>query len=72
MRENGDLLDITEVGGYELRYRKTSDSEFTYITIGDAWKNYYNFSWLDGTYVFQVAAFDTSGLYSNFVDIQPL
>lgn len=71
LRENGNILDITELGGYELRYRKTTDSVFTYININDAWKNYYNFTWLDGTYIFQVAAFDTNGLYSNFVDIKP-
>lgn len=71
LRENGNPLDITEVGGYEFRYRKTSDSAFTYVTIKDAWKNYHNFTWLEGTYVFQIAAFDTNGLYSNFVDIKP-
>ncbi|GGY84768.1 hypothetical protein GCM10011613_32250 [Cellvibrio zantedeschiae] len=71
LRENGNNLDITEVGGYELRYRKLTDVAYTYVTINDAWKNYYNFSWLAGTYVFQVAAFDKNGLYSNFVDIAP-
>ncbi len=71
LRENGIALDITEIGGYEFRYRKSTDNIYTYVTINDAWTNYYNFSWLEGTYIFQIAAFDKNGLYSNFVDLAP-
>jgi hypothetical protein len=71
LRENGSTLDITEVGGYELRYRKVADNTYTYVTINDAWTNTYNFAWLEGTYLFQIAAFDKNGLYSNFIDIAP-
>jgi hypothetical protein len=71
LRENGNPLDITEVGGYELRYRKVTDINFIYVTVNDAWKNYYNFTWLEGTFVFQIAAFDKNGNYSSFVDIAP-
>lgn len=71
LRENGNTLDITEIGGYELRYRKVTDTDFTYVMINDAWKNSYNFSWLEGDFVFQIAAFDTNGNYSNFVDLTP-
>jgi hypothetical protein len=71
LRENGDYLDVTELGGYAFRYKKTTDNTFNYVTIGDAWTNYQNFAWLEGTYVFQVAAFDKNGLYSSFVDIAP-
>lgn len=70
-RENGNVLDITEVGGYELRYRKVADNAYTYVTINDAWTNTYNFAWLEGAYVFQIAAFDKNGLYSNFVNLAP-
>jgi hypothetical protein len=70
-RENGDVLDITEVGGYELRYRKVADNAYTYVTINDAWTNTYNFAWLEGNYVFQIAAFDKNGMYSGFVDLIP-
>jgi hypothetical protein len=71
LRQNGNGLNITEIGGYELRYRKTTDRAYTYITINDAWQNYYNFTWLDGTYIFEIAAFDKNGLYSTFVDLTP-
>ncbi|GGY81120.1 hypothetical protein GCM10011613_27720 [Cellvibrio zantedeschiae] len=70
-RENGNLLDITEVGGYEIRYKLASAASYTYITINDAWTSQYNFTWLEGDYIFQIAAFDKNGIYSNFVDIRP-
>ena len=68
-RLDGTVLDISEVGGYEIRYKKVSDANFTYVSINDAYTNQYNFSWLEGNYVFQIAAFDKNGVYSNFVDI---
>lgn len=70
-RENGNFLDITELAGYEIRYRLTTANQFTYVTINDAWVDQYNFPWLEGNYVFQIAAFDKNGVYSNFVDIYP-
>lgn len=71
VRENGDYLDITELGGYELRYRLATVPQYTYVTINDPWINYQNFPWLVGNYVFQIAAFDKNGVYSNFVNITP-
>lgn len=69
VRENGKGLDITEVGGYKIRYKLSSAANFTYITINDAWTNFYNFSWLEGNYIFEIAAFDKSGRHSDYVDI---
>ena len=69
LREDGSILDITELGGYELRYKLLADTDFTYISINDPWTNLYSFSWLEGNYIFQIAAFDKNGLYSNFVNI---
>jgi hypothetical protein len=68
-RENGDFLDVIELGGYELRYRKDTDTAFTYVTINDAWQNFYNFSGISGNYIFQISAFDKNGMYSGFVDL---
>jgi hypothetical protein len=70
-RENGSTLDITELGGYEIRYKLQSDDTYTYVTINDAFLDKYNFTWLEGDYIFQIAAFDKNGNYSNFADIQP-
>ena len=68
-RENGKYLDITELAGYQLRYKLTSAASFTYVTINSAWTNFYSFNWLEGNYIFQIAAFDKNGQYSDFVNI---
>lgn len=68
-RQDGTTLDITEIAGYEIRYKLANSASFTYISINDAWTNTYNFAWLEGNYVFQIAAFDKNGLYSDFVNV---
>ena len=66
-------MDIGELGGYEVRYRLATESEYTYVSIEDAWRNEYYIPWLEeGNYVFEVAAFDKNGLYSIFIPIQPV
>jgi len=69
-RENGTYLNITDIGGYEIRYKNITDANYTYITINDAFKNRYDFAYLVGDYIFQIAAFDKNGVYSPFVDVQ--
>jgi len=69
-RENGTDLYIEELGGYEIRYKKLTDTQYTYVSINDAWTQQYKFDWLEGDYVFQIAAFDKNGVYSPFVDIR--
>lgn len=70
-RENGTYLDVTEVGGYEIRYKKTTDKRFTYISISGYSNTQHSFDWLEeGDYIFQIAAFDKNGIYSSFVDIR--
>jgi hypothetical protein len=68
-RENGSYLDVTELGGYEIRYKLVTDADFSYVTINDPWTTFYTFPWLEGNYIFQISAFDKSGRYSNFVDV---
>lgn len=70
-RENGDALDITELGGYELRYRLLSDNTYTYVTINNAFTTEYFYNASPLNMVFQIAAFDKNNLYSNFVDLIP-
>lgn len=69
-RVNGDPLYDYELGGYEVRYRKLPATEFTYVTI-EAWKSEYIFTWLEGAYEFEIAAFDNNGLYSQFIPLKP-
>jgi hypothetical protein len=68
-RENGDYLDITDVGGYELRYRLLTTTNYTYVTISDPWTTRHNLDLPQGAYEFQIAAFDKNGLYSQFVKL---
>ncbi len=70
-REDGSYLDITELGGYELRFRRADEPHYTYVSINDPWKNYYQFRNLEGDYVLQVASFDRNGRYSKFVPLLP-
>jgi hypothetical protein len=69
-RENGVDLYVDELGGYEIRYKKPTDTKYTYVSINDPWAQSYKFDWLEGDYVFQIAAFDKNGIYSPFEDIQ--
>ncbi|QEY11364.1 carbohydrate-binding protein [Cellvibrio sp. KY-YJ-3] len=71
LREDGTTLDISELGGYEVRYRRLTDTEYTYVSVENAYTNELNLAWLEGTYVFEVAAFDKNGLYSRFIKIAP-
>jgi hypothetical protein len=69
-RENGEYLDITELGGYELRYKRISDNSYTSVVIKDAYIDSYYFDNLQGDYEFQIAAFDVNGIYSAFVQVK--
>lgn len=70
-RENGELLYETELGGYEIRYRQPDQEAYESITVENGLAEFYEFDNLVGSYYFQIAAYDTEGLYSRFVDIRP-
>ena len=73
-RANGDLLNAEDLGGYEIRYKLAGDTKYTYVTsnIGP-WDNSFTLTGLtNGTYIFEIAAFDKNGLYSDFVNIRSL
>lgn len=71
-RENGDYLDITELGGYVLRYKRKSEAQYTSIIIKDSYADAYYFDDLQGEYEFQIAAFDINGVHSPFVQVKPM
>lgn len=70
-RENGDYLELDEIGGYEIKYKKTTDSKFTVVQINDGSVDHYTLSNLSGSYEFYISAYDTNGMFSEFVKIQP-
>jgi uncharacterized protein CbrC (UPF0167 family) len=70
-RENGDYLELDDIGGFEVRYKKSTDISYTTKVIADNRTNSINLGTLSGTYQFEIAAYDTNGLYSTFIPIQP-
>jgi hypothetical protein len=70
-RENGDHLDIRDIGGYELRYKLKSAEDFTTVNIDSGFTDTYYFDYLQGDYEFEIATYDVDGLYSKFVSIHP-
>jgi hypothetical protein len=69
-RENGSSLTTAEIAEYELRYRKTTENTYSYVSI-DKNAVHTSINNLNGDYVFEIATIDTDGLYSNFVKITP-
>jgi hypothetical protein len=70
-RENGDYLELAEIGGYEIRYKLLSATQYTSVTVSDGGVDQYDLGYLAGDYEFEIATFDTNGLYSDFVAINP-
>ncbi|MEJ2044917.1 MAG: fibronectin type III domain-containing protein, partial [Reinekea sp.] len=58
-----------EIGGYEVRYKKTADTQYTTVMINDNSVEQYVIDELENadSYSFEVAAFDTDGVYSQFI-----
>lgn len=73
-RANGDLLTPEDLGGYEIRYRLVGESKYKYVSSGiGPWDNSYVLTGLtSGTYIFEIAAFDKNGIYSQFVALKAL
>ena len=70
-RENGDYLELYEIGGYEIRYKLTSAQDYESVVIDDGTVDHYDMGELSGSYEFQIANFDVNGLYSEYVPINP-
>lgn len=70
-RENGDYLELDELGGYEIRYKRPSDSKYTSVYISNVSATSHNLGQLTSDYRFEIAAYDSNGLYSRFVAISP-
>ena len=67
-RINGEDISFEELGGYEIRYSKDAGESYTRIVIDDPLIEQYHIDDLQGDdYQFEVAVFDASGLYSDFV-----
>lgn len=70
-RENGTYLELDEIAGYEIRYRKPTDTRYTYIVINSNKVREYTTSIPAQGTEFEIAVFDTGGLYSRFNKVNP-
>lgn len=68
-RENGVFLELNEIGGYEIRYRKPTDTSFTYITLTGNLTTEYTFVGETKDLEFEIAVFDNRGVHSRFAKI---
>lgn len=66
-RENGEELLLTDIGGYEILYRRYDEVIFSSVRVSDQSQSERIVEGLaPGRYEFFVLAFDEEGLYSDF------
>jgi hypothetical protein len=70
-REDGSYLELNEIGGYEIRYRPVNSSVYLEEIITDRYATTYERIDLTTDTIFQIAVFDTNGLYSRFIQLIP-
>jgi hypothetical protein len=68
-RMNGIVVGMDDIQGYEIRYKKDTDEDYTSILILDAYTDQLPIDGIDDAseYKFEVAAIDKFGIYSRFV-----
>jgi hypothetical protein len=69
------FLELDEIGGYEIRYRKPTSTRYTHIIFNGNHTTEYTFGEEMQIQIqeteFEIAVFDTAGLYSRFVRVTP-
>jgi hypothetical protein len=70
-REDGTAITKAELGGFLVRYKLKTDSDYTLIDIKDNSAKSRVITNLVGDYEFQIAAYDANNLYSAFVSLSP-
>lgn len=68
-RENGEKMDLSEVGGYELHGFDAFGNRIWQLVTEDGKRTSYDAP--DGPVTFKIAAYDADGLFSEFVTITP-
>lgn len=70
-RENGKFLELDEIAGYEIRFKKPTDTRFTYLMVSGNTTTELSYTGnLDGA-TFEIAVFDINGLYSQYAPVLP-
>lgn len=70
-REDGSSITNAELGGFLIRYKSQTDTDYTYLDISDSSAKSRIITNLSGSYVFQIAVYDSNNLYSSFVSLSP-
>ncbi len=65
-RENGEDLDLSEIGGYEILVKTDGQMTATVVLTDQTQAEYLVEDIAAGRYEVQVATFDSDGLYSDF------
>ena len=68
-RINGDPLNADDISGYIIRYRHPSENRFTSVFVSNTGVEQYYLDRIQdpGNVIFQIAAVDKNGIYSDFV-----
>lgn len=68
-RVNGDELLLSEIGGYEIAYKRTVDASYSIVIVDNQNSQTKELTGLPaGHYEFLIAAFDSLGIYSDYSD----
>ncbi len=70
-RENGNAIAATELGGFLLRYKAKTDTDYIELDIKDGSAKSRTITLPVGEYEFELAAYDTNGLHSSFNKLLP-
>jgi len=70
-RENGDPMQPDEIGGYEFRFYEQGADEADAVVIPREGEPITGYTIMvpEGEHEYSIAAFDTNGLYSEFVSL---
>nr|WP_324257513.1 hypothetical protein [Cellvibrio fontiphilus] len=70
-RENGTYLELHEISGYEIRYKPANSSSYISEIINSNTTTQLARPDFTSNTIVLIAAFDTNGLYSRFVQLTP-
>ncbi|WNO10123.1 fibronectin type III domain-containing protein [Teredinibacter sp. KSP-S5-2] len=66
-RRDGQQLSQSEIGGYQILYRKTDEMQYTEVNVADRAATSHLFQEIQtGEYEFMIASYDTDDVFSEF------
>ena len=65
-RENGQFLELDEIAGYEIRFKSTTQNNYTYISLPGNRTTSFSTDLIPTNSTIEIAVYDTNMLYSTF------